>query len=147
MSETSRSRVCLDANLLIKLAVDEENSDTVHHLWRQWTEDDAEICAPSLIWYEVTSTLRKRVYRATMIDDEARSALEVLLGLGVSALSSEELHRTALAIANDLRQPAAYDAHYLAVAVELDCPFWTADEPLYNAAKDIFPRVRLLASA
>ena len=29
-------------------------------------------------------------------------------------------------------RPAAYDAHYLALAEMAGCPFWTADERLYD---------------
>ena len=43
-----------------------------------------------------------------------------------------------------LKRTATYDSHYLALAEHLDCRFWTADERLYNAAKDQFPRIRWL---
>jgi predicted nucleic acid-binding protein len=147
MKETNNSRVCLDANFLVKLAVDEEQSDVARGLWGRWVDDDMQACAPGLIWYEVTSTLRKRLHRATMNVTETRHALDTLLDLPVLIFETPDLNRAALAIATDLGQPVAYDAYYLAVAEELDCPLWTADERFYNAAKALFPRVHLLTSA
>ena len=40
--------------------------------------------------------------------------------------------------------PAAYDAHYLALAEMMDCEFWTADERLFNAVRDELSWVRWL---
>ncbi len=147
MKETNNSRVCLDANFLVKLAVDEEQSDVARDLWGRWIDGDVQACAPVLIWYEVTSTLRKRLHRATMNITETRHALDTLLDLPMLTFESPDLNRAALALATDLGQPVAYDAQYLAVAEELDCPMWTADERFYNAAREMFSRVHLLGSA
>jgi predicted nucleic acid-binding protein len=48
----------------------------------------------------------------------------------------------ALAIADQLRQRASYDAQYLALAEHLGCELWTADERFWNAARPAFPQVR-----
>ena len=50
----------------------------------------------------------------------------------------------AFELATRFRRPAAYDAHYLALAEHLACPFWTADERLYNSVRDSFPLIRWL---
>ncbi|MBM4457262.1 MAG: type II toxin-antitoxin system VapC family toxin [Chloroflexi bacterium] len=39
-------------------------------------------------------------------------------------------------MARRLNHPAAYDAHYLALAEMYTCPFWTADERLFNAVHE-----------
>ncbi len=72
--------------------------------------------------------------------DEPGEALETPLGLNISGVSPTDLHRTAC-IATRLDQPAAYDAHYLALAQALDCPFCTADHRLYHATKNSPPVV------
>ncbi|HEY3231696.1 MAG TPA: type II toxin-antitoxin system VapC family toxin, partial [Roseiflexaceae bacterium] len=54
------------------------------------------------------------------------------------------LHRRAWEIAHQFKRPAAYDAHYLALAEIAGCPFWTADERLFNAVKDQLGWVRWL---
>jgi len=50
----------------------------------------------------------------------------------------------AFELAARFRRPAAYDAHYLALADYLECPLWTADQRLYNAVRADFPRIRWL---
>jgi predicted nucleic acid-binding protein len=103
--------------------------------------------APPLLWYEVTSVLRNRAHRGRLTLDESSEALEELLNLDVSIISPPHLHRMAWELATQLDQPTAYDAHYLALAQELDCPFWTADLRLYEAARDTLPGVNLLATS
>ncbi len=40
----------------------------------------------------------------------------------------------------------AYDAQYMALAVRLDCEFWTADERLVNSTQEQFSRIRWLGN-
>lgn len=141
------SVICVDSNLVLKLAVSEEDSAVVERLWDSWGSGSTERVAPSLIWYEISSTLRNRVHRRSLTADDATNALEKLLQLSISSWVHPELHRAALSIANQLDRPNAYDAHYLALARELGCPFWTADERLYNSAKQSFPELHWLAEA
>lgn len=54
------------------------------------------------------------------------------------------LHHRAWERAYRFKQPAAYDAHYLALAEMLGCEFWTADRRLHNAVKDELPWVKWL---
>lgn len=50
-------------------------------------------------------------------------------------------------MADQLRQDAAYDAHYLALAETLNCDLWTADERFYRAASATFKFVKWLAES
>ena len=58
---------------------------------------------------------------------------------------SRHLIPRTLELASQLGQGAVYDSHYLALAESLDCELWTADERFQRAARERFPRVRLLA--
>lgn len=141
------SPVCVDSSLVLKLAVPEEDSERAQEQWGNWAEGATEIVAPPLLWYEVTSVLRNLAHRGRLTLDESSEALEVLLDLNVSIISPPGLHRAAWELATRLDQPAAYDAHYLALAHELDCPFWTADQRLYQATRDTMPGVNLLGTS
>jgi predicted nucleic acid-binding protein len=57
------------------------------------------------------------------------------------------LQRRALAMASELALPAAYDAHYLALARSLDAEFWTADARLARQVGERGPRVMVLGDA
>ena len=75
---------------------------------------------------------------------EARTALEELLRLDLSVVESPDLHRAALEIATELRQAAAYDSHYIALALERGCPLWTADSKLHAAAKEVLSEINVV---
>ena len=66
------------------------------------------------------------------------------LALDIHYLDPPGLSLRAFEMAACFKQPAAYDAHYLALADHLSCPFWTADERLYNGVQADFPHARWL---
>lgn len=138
-------RVCVDSNLVIKLALDEEASRLAREQWERWRKDDAEVVAPPLLLYEITATLRNRVHRDILPLDEARDALGELLRLPISLIDLADLHERAWELATHFNQPTAYDANYLAVAQSLNCQFWTADGRLYVSVQEEFPAIHLIA--
>jgi predicted nucleic acid-binding protein len=54
------------------------------------------------------------------------------------------MHMLALDFADTYGLPAAYDAHYLALADLLDCEFWTDDRRLLQRVGRDLPFVRWL---
>ena len=66
--------------------------------------------------------------------------------LRISFRPSWLLHDRAIDLAVELNQRLAYDSHYLALAVSLDCDFWTADELFYRAARGRYPRVQWIGN-
>lgn len=54
------------------------------------------------------------------------------------------MHDRALVLASRFDLQATYDAHYLALAEERDCEFWTADKRLARATNGAFPWLRLI---
>ena len=140
----TKSPVCIDASFAVKLAIPEGGSDAAEVAWGRWHDDGFEVVAPGLIWYELTSVVRKRVYRNLLTLDEARDALEYLLALEVTTLSGPDLHRSACELATMANLAAAYDAHYIAAALALGCPLWTADRGLHETAARVLDDVNLV---
>lgn len=138
------SRVCIDANLALKLVLGEDDSPRALMLWRDWIESETQIVAPPLLAYEVTSVLRSKVHRGVLTVAAGDEAFALIHTQGIAYLAPPALHRRAWELAKRFVRPNAYDAHYLALAEILDCPFWTADERLYNAVKEQLPWVRWL---
>jgi len=143
----TNSWVCVDANLVIKLVVEEEYSQQARALWRTWQNEDYHIAAPPLLRYEVTSALRKHVTRGWRTAQESRQALQLTLALDIQYLEPVNFHYQALDLAARLARPAAYDTHYLALAEHLACEFWTADERLVYAVQGALPWVKWLGQA
>ena len=139
------STICVDASILIKLVVDEPGSDQVDALWESWISDDVRIMAPSLLRYEITAVLRKKVYRKQLSEAIAAEALSAALNLSsVEYVDVPTLHPHALEVACQYDLPTAYDTHYLALAEIWECAFWTADRRLYHQVKERLPYVRCL---
>lgn len=132
-------QICIDAGILIKQVVPEPYSDRAAALWERAIEAEWEVVAPALFWFEVTAVLRKKVYRRTLMPAEGELALTTALEANVQIVSLPNLHRRAWQLADKFQQPTAYDTHYLALAEALQCDFWTADERLFHAVKDIAP--------
>jgi predicted nucleic acid-binding protein len=138
------SLVCVDACLALKLVLGEDDSPRVIALWRRWIDENITVTAPPLLAYEVTSVLRTKVYRRLITAEAGEEAFRVIHAQGIYYLSPENLHIRAWELAKRLDRPAAYDAHYLALAEILGCEFWTADQRLYNTSGDTLPWVRYL---
>lgn len=136
------SWVCVDANLVVKLVVEEIHSAEARALWRLWIQTGLDIAAPSLLRYEVTSVLRKHVVRRLRTATESRQALDQALAFDIQYLEPPNFHQRTLDLAERLNHPVAYDAHYLVLAEYLGCEFWTADERLVNAVQPKLPWVR-----
>ncbi len=139
-----KSKVCVDANLVIALVTVEAFSSKVLALWREWTLADVQLAAPGLLRYEVASALRRKVIQGILDLEDARQALKKAMALDIQYRDSSDLSLQAFELAARFQRPAAYDTHYLALAEHLGCSFWTADERLYNAIRAEFPLIHWL---
>lgn len=138
------SWVCIDANIVIQLVIEEAYSDQARTLWRTWQNEDYQISAPPLLKYEITSVLRKYVSRGLRTLQESRQALQLALAFNIQYLEPVDFHLRAFELADRLGRPAACDTHYLALAEHVGCEFWTADERLVNAVQGVLPWVKWL---
>ena len=136
--------VCVDASVVVPLVTRGPEGSPCAAAWRRWHTSGQKPVAPSLLMYEVANALHRYVRSGMLLADEARDALEAVLGLGIELRGDAELHRRALALAGELGLPATSDAHYLALAERLDAEFWTADRRLCQAVGASLPWVRVL---
>ena len=113
-------------------------------LARSWARDGITVIAPYLMPAEVSNALHKRVVGQELSVAAASDLMETLLASGFELREKPLIHVRAIEIASELGQRAAYDAHYLALAEELDCELWTADARFYSAAGASAERIRLL---
>lgn len=138
------SWICVDANLVVRLIVELEHR-TVRDRWEQWASENRQLVAPSLLHYEVTNALYQYQRQGYFSTGALRLAQEAALALPLQLFGDEDLHRSALRLAQRLSLPATYDAHYLALAERLGAELWTADRRLIRAVQGELPFVRLLA--
>jgi len=142
----SRPTICVDAGPVIRLVISADSHQT-RELWKNWENEGRRVVAPSLLFYEVTSVIYRYQRQDWISDDTAHAALAAALALPVELVTDPNLHLRARAASSKYDLPAAYDAHYLALAEHLDAELWTADVRLVNAVKPYgVDWVRLLAS-
>lgn len=141
------SPVCLDASFLLRLLLDREAAPQADALWETWHREGRRLTAPTLLYYEVTNALHRYAVRGVLSPNEVEVLLDLALRLDIELISNAELHRRALQLARTFSLPATCDAHYLALAEQLDAELWTADERLVRAVRDHFPRIRKLGEA
>lgn len=139
------SYVVVDASVVIKWLVDEEDSDSAQLLLDEWIAQGVARAAPYLLPFEVTNVLHRQTARGLLTIEDGARLIDEMLASQVQCYDSLDIHRRALRLASQLGQGAAYDSHYLALAEVLDCEMWTADERLYRSASSTVPRLRLLS--
>jgi len=136
--------VVVDASLALKWVLAEPDSNTAVILLNKWTDKGISVIAPALFTYEVTNILYRQVVAGKLTYEEAKQGLIDLFSIGVLLKFSlyEDISIQAMEFAHQLKLPATYDAHYLALALDENCECWTADKRLWNIAKGKFSWVR-----
>lgn len=127
--------VCIDASFIVRLLGGGTVAVPFRNLWNQWLDAEYTVVAPTLIYYEFSNAFHRSAVAGQILPEEAEQALEAALNLGIALYGDANLYRQALNLAAQLRLPATYDAHYLALAQQLKCEFWTADRRLFNAVQ------------
>jgi predicted nucleic acid-binding protein len=111
----------IDASVAVKWVVEEEGTEQALALRRR-----AKLLAPELLVAECANILWKKVRRDELSREEALLAARLLQAADIELLPTRPLLEAATRIAIELNHPA-YDCLYLALAIESDCQFVTAD--------------------
>lgn len=139
------SPVCVDASLVLRLLVADPLSEAASELFHGWADEGRELVAPALLHFEVTNALHRLARHGVLRPETARDVLQAGLALPIRLVQTPDLLVRAFTLAQTLALPAAYDAHYLAVAESCQCELWTADTRLQRAVGTALPWVRLLS--
>lgn len=126
------SLVVVDSGVLLGTILQEKWTPKAKALLTHIERQEALLNAPVLARYEIISVIRKVVWQKRLTSDEGEEALTKLLNYPIEYHFDDTLLRRAYELATRFNRPTAYDSQYLAVAERHDCPFWTADERLFN---------------
>ena len=140
------NRAVIDASVALKWVVEEDGTTQALALRRR-----ARLLAPELFVAECANILWKKVRRKELTAEEASLAAGLLQGADVELVPTRRLLVPATRLAIDLDHPA-YDCLYLALAIQNDCPFVTADRSFVrrvsaSARKDLGGKVIFLLDA
>jgi predicted nucleic acid-binding protein len=137
------SLICLDASIVVQVLINPLNNP-VQQQWQQWHREGQRFVAPSLQRYEVTNVLYRYQYTGQLSGDTIEQAMRKFFTLPIDHADERSDHQRAMEIARQFNRPAAYDAHYLALAERLDIDFWTVDRRLANSVRHALPWVHLV---
>jgi predicted nucleic acid-binding protein len=112
----------IDASIAVKWVVEEEGTAQALVL-----HQGTKLIAPELLVAECANILWKKAARGELSNEEALLAAKLLQSAEIELLPMRSLFEAATGLALELDHPA-YDCIYLALAIETDCPFVTADE-------------------
>jgi predicted nucleic acid-binding protein len=135
------TRLVIDASIAIKWVVEEEGTEAALAL-----RNKAELIAPDLIIAECANILWKKVQRDELSGSEALIAARLLQSGNVEILATRSLLEMATRLAIELGHPA-YDCIYLALAIQRDCRFVTADKSFVRKTSSAPLADRVLALA
>lgn len=135
--------ICADASLGAKwLFPEEQHAQRALALLRDTLARGERIIAPPFLAAEVTNIIRQRMRRDGVSLARARELLGQFLALPIAFSAPPAIYDEALTIADTYALPAAYDAHYIALARATGCTFWTDDQRLLRGLAGRLPFVR-----
>jgi predicted nucleic acid-binding protein len=136
--------VCVDANIVVKWLLTEDDSATAIALAERFRAERNTLVAPPHMPVEVTNVIRTRVREGELTPAEGEDLVDVFTALPIEIAAPAGLYRRALELAHRYARPNVYDTHYVALAELAACDFWTADMRLVNALNGRLPFVRPL---
>ena len=135
---------CVDANFVVRLVNNPSETSPYLTLWDRWEQSQTQIIAPTLLCYEVTNVFHRMRRAGQLLDTEAQQSLNNALNLSIRFYGDRQLHQQALEIAQQFNLPAAYDAHYLALAQRFKAVLYTGDKRLFNTVHPTLPWIDLV---
>jgi len=140
------SQIVVDSSLAVKWELPEDDSATAQALLEQWVTDNIVRVVPSWFACEIANVFFQRLKGGEITQAAAeRSYYRIIRAVSPFGFDPAVGAR-ALVIAQQTRQRASYDAHYVALAEQLGCDLWTADERFWRAVHDDFPFVKWLGN-
>jgi len=138
------AKIVVDTSVLIKWikTKDEDLLNEARHLLTDIERLPLEVHVPALLLYEVGNILLVKTDLDAAGLDDALNDLEDLPF--IVAPPATPLLKRAARLGREFNL-TCYDASFLALAVEIDCPFITADRRLFERTRSL-PRIHHLSN-
>ena len=140
------SPVVVDTSIAVKWAVEEGDSQEANALRESWRALGLQASAPDLLTREFNSALFGKVRAGGMALNDAIDTLTRWESLDIVIYDSNPFHQRALELAVFVNHDEIYDLYFLALAENLNCELWTADQRFHRRVNNstLTSRIRLL---
>ena len=121
------SEIVIDANVVVKWFIEENDSDKARFLRDKFIEGKIELIIPTLLYFEVLNALKfSQLFDPSELDNAGESLENY--GFKVVTVKNEiREHMIKVAVDYDM---SIYDASYLGLSIVLGKTFCTADEKI-----------------
>jgi predicted nucleic acid-binding protein len=136
------NRVCLDANIWIKVLTEEPDTILAEQLIMRLLRERMDIIAPSMMKMEVGSILRKKWSKGLLSYDQLNALWYHYLKLPIEYIGHPRVFDEAWQIADMNGLVHTYDAIYISLCDGIE--FWTTDERLVNSITKTNAIIKLL---
>lgn len=126
-------QICVDASLIVKWEVPEEYDDLADLFAQECQENGIAYIAPDFVFAEVSSGIRRQVFRGLIPVMHGLRAVAALSRVPVKQYTCYDLYLDAWRLAQTYNRSSLYDCYYLALAETRGCDFWTADDRFFNS--------------
>ncbi|KKM84426.1 hypothetical protein LCGC14_1299250 [marine sediment metagenome] len=121
------SEIVIDASVVVKWFIEENNSDKARFLRDKFIEGKIELIIPTLLYFEVLNALK---FSQLFDPSELDNAGESLENYGFKVITvKNEIREYMIKVAVDY-DLSIYDASYLGLSIVLGKTFCTADEKI-----------------
>jgi predicted nucleic acid-binding protein len=135
----------IDSSVAIKWFLPEQYTAEARRILDGYQRGDLTLLAPELIYAEVGNIVWKKQQFHHLAEADAQQIITEFQALVLITIPSVRLLNDAYRLAIAHRR-TVYDSLYLALSVQEQCPFVTADERFVNAISTSFPNIIWLAN-
>lgn len=133
------TKVCLDANIILKLLTEEKESDLVTKIFRRFIRDKLTIIEPNFSKIEIYSIVRKKVSLGQIPESKVSKILRLFNKLNFEyRVEDKKILNKAYKQAERLKERVVYDSTYLKLARLEKAAFITSDKRFLKKAKKVY---------
>lgn len=128
------TKFVVDASFVLAFLLPDEEIPEVESLFDKYKSGQVSLVAPPLLLFEVFNSLKTAFKRHRLNETKICEIAQDFISLKIDLLSIDHMKTLDLAIKRDL---TFYDASYVVLAAEQNCPLLTLDKKLQKLGRNI----------
>jgi predicted nucleic acid-binding protein len=133
----------IDASVASRFLLIEDLSDEANLVLESFLEGNLDLRAPKLVIYEVGNTLWKAVKQGFISLDEATQKFSYFLELRINSIELDRKEHKEVLEWGVKNNATYYDSTYVRSSKKIGATLLTADDTLYEKAREEIPTIHL----